>query len=348
MTILVTGAAGHLGEGLVRTLRDRGTPVRGTDRLASPWVHAQGDLRDADFVNEVTEDCTHVIHAATLHKPHVATHGKQDFVAVNVSGTLALLEAAARARVQSFVFSSTTSVFGAAMTLPDPAREAIWVDESLTPIPKNIYGVTKRAAEDLCELFHRREGLPAIVLRTSRFFPEQDDDLDRRSAFEDENLKANELLFRRGDLADMVSAHLKALERAPDLGFGRYIVSATTPFRETDREALLRDAPAVVERYFPGVKERYAEAGWRQFPAIGRVYDNSAARRDLHWSPRYGFAEALVALERGEPLGSELARQVGKKPYHPGTFGATVGDASDPGPYPVHEGDLGRRGSTVG
>ncbi len=214
------------------------------------------------------------------------------------------------------------------------------VDESLAPVPKNIYGVTKRAAEDLCELFQHRHGLPSVVLRTSRFFPEQDDDLDRRSAFGDDNLKANELLFRRGDLEDLVTAHLKALERAPELGFGRYIVTATTPFDRSERRALMADAGAVVERHFPGTAARYAEAGWRMFPRIGRVYDNSAARRDLGWEPRHGFADVVAALESGRSFGSELARQVGKKPYHEESF--------DEGPFPVDEAAQAPRGGELG
>jgi UDP-glucose 4-epimerase len=340
MKFLVTGAAGHLGEALVRMLRSEGADVRGTDIKSSPWCDQVGDLRDPGFVREVVSGRSHVIHTATLHKPHVATHSRQDFVDVNVSGTLNLLEAALESGVEGFVFSSTTSVFGEAMRLPEDAGEAVWVDETLAPIPRNIYGVTKRAAEDLCELFHRRHGLPAIILRTSRFFPEQDDDLDRRSAFGDDNLKANELLFRRGDIEDMATAHLCAARRAPELGFGRFIVSATTPFRRTDLAALLSDAPSVVERYFPGSGARYAAAGWRMFPTIGRVYDNGAARRALGWRPRFDFAQVLGALERGEPFGSDTARAVGKKGYHDAAFSE--------GPYPVDASAQAPRGDRVG
>ncbi len=84
----------------------------------------------------------------------------------------------------------------------------------VTPIPKNIYGVTKTAAEALCELFYRNHGLPCLILRTSRFFPEVDDRKETREAYQDGNIKANELLYRRVDLEDVVSAHLLALEKA--------------------------------------------------------------------------------------------------------------------------------------
>ena len=103
--------------------------------------------------------------------------------------------------------TSTTSTFGDALK-PPPGQPAAWIDERVAPVPKNIYGVTKTAAEDLCQLFHRNEGLAAIVLRTSRFFPEEDDDPAAREAYPDDNAKANEYLFRRVAIEDVVDAHL--------------------------------------------------------------------------------------------------------------------------------------------
>ncbi|WP_433985103.1 NAD-dependent epimerase/dehydratase family protein [Tunturiibacter empetritectus] len=127
-----------------------------------------------------------------LHEPsHVATHSRQEFVDTNITGTLNLLEAAVSAGVKSFVYTSTTSVFGDAL-VPPPGLPAAWITEEVTPVPENIYGVTKAAAEDLCQLFHRNQDLPCIVLRTSRFFPEEDDNKEVRGAFSEENLKANE------------------------------------------------------------------------------------------------------------------------------------------------------------
>ncbi len=170
-----------------------------------------------------------VLHAATLHKPHVDSHTRQQFVHTNVTGTLTLLEEAVAAGVSRFVFTSTTSAFGRAL-VPPLGAPAAWIDEDVAPRPKNIYGATKVAAEDLCELIHRDHGLPVLVLRTSRFFPEDDDREEVRAAYPAANAKVNELLYRRADLQDIVDAHRRALERAPALGFGRYIVSATTPF----------------------------------------------------------------------------------------------------------------------
>jgi len=267
-----------------------------------------------------------VLHAATLHKPHVATHARQDFVDTNVTGTLNLLEEAAAARVRAFVYTSTTSVFGDAL-VPPPGAPAAWVTEEVRPIPKNIYGVTKAAAEDLCQLFHRNQGLACVVLRTSRFFPEEDDSPKARALYADDNLKANEYLYRRVDLEDVVGAHLLAAERAPVLGFGKYIVSAATPFSPDDMQALRDDAPRLVARLFPNYSAEYARRGWVMMPSIDRVYVSTLAQTELGWRPRHDFQSLIERLAVGEDIRSKLALLVGAKGYHADTFAE--------GPYPV-------------
>jgi UDP-glucose 4-epimerase len=113
-----------------------------------------------------------------------------------------------------------------------------------------------------------------------------------------------------------VSAHRCALERAPEVGFGRYIVSATTPFTRDDLGELRADAAAVVQRRFPDAAALYERLGWRLFPAIERVYVNARAREELGWAPRWDFQHALERLQAGEPPRSELAAAVGAKGYH--------------------------------
>jgi nucleoside-diphosphate-sugar epimerase len=326
MRVLVTGSSGHLGEALVRTLRDRGDEVVGLDIVASPFTTQVASITDRDAVRRSMAGVQAVFHAATLHKPHVATHTRQDFVDVNITGTLTLLEEAVTAGVDAVVFTSTTSVFGNALRPPSGAP-AVWVTEDIRPVPRNIYGVTKAAAEDLCQLFHRNQGLACIVLRTSRFFPEEDDDQARRETWTDANLKANEILHRRVDLEDVVDAHLLAAARAPEIGFGRYIVSATTPFLPEDMAELRIDAPAVVLRRVPAYVDTYARLAWRVFPGIDRVYVNERARRELGWRPKLDFAAIVARLEAGAEPRSELAALVGAKGYHAETFAE--------GPYPV-------------
>lgn len=315
MRVLVTGSSGHLGEGLARVLRAEGHDVIGLDILASPHTDVVGSIADRGLVRETIAGAGAVLHAATLHKPHVESHSRQEFIDTNLTGTLTLLEGAVAAGVSRFIFTSTTSAFGRALA-PPPGSPAAWIDEDVPPRPRNIYGATKVAAEDLCELIHRDHGLPVIVLRTSRFFPEEDDREEVREAFSGTNAKVNELLYRRADLQDVVDAHRIALIRAPQIGFGRYIVSATTPFGRDDLAQLRTDAPAVVARLLPEYAALYERLGWRMFPQIERVYDNARARRDLGWTPRWDFAHALARLARGQDPFSVLAAEVGSKGYH--------------------------------
>lgn len=336
MKVLVTGSSGHLGEALIRTLQARGDEAVGIDIKPSPFTDRVGSIADAAFVAACMDDgIDAVLHTATLHKPHVETHTRQQFVDTNISGTLNLLEAAVKAGVRAFVYTSTTSAFGAALTPPADAPAA-WITEAVVPLSKNIYGATKLAAEDLCQLFHRLHRLPCVVLRTSRFFPEADDDSTARAAFADANLKLNEFLHRRVEIEDVVGAHLLAIERAAAIGHGCYIISATTPFLPADAAALRRDPAAVLRERLPQYAAEYARRGWRMADSLDRVYDNRLARAQLGWQPRWDFAALIARLARNEDWRSPLALVVGRKPYH---------DAppAGPGPYPVGTGPASAR-----
>lgn len=326
MKVLVTGSSGHLGEALVRTLQRMHTDVIGIDILPAPTTTHTGSITSRELVKQCLQGVTTVFHTATLHKPHVATHNMQDFVDTNITGTLHLLQESIAAGVQQFIFTSTTSVFGDAL-VPPPGEPAAWITEDVVPAPKNIYGVTKAAAEDLCQLFYRNHRLPVLILRTSRFFPEEDDQKEKREAYADENLKANEYLFRRVDIEDAVSAHLAAAERAREIGFGKYIISATTPFGPDDLAALRTHAPEVVAQHYPAFAAEYARRGWQMFPEIDRVYVNELARNELGWKPRYDFGYVLQRLQAGEGVKSPLAKEIGMKGYHEEAFVE--------GPYPV-------------
>jgi len=101
-----------------------------------------------------------------------------------------------------------------------------------------------------------------------------------RAAFSTENAQAIEFLHRRVDVEDVVTAHLLAVQKAPELGFGRYIISATTPFGKDDLVALRADAASVVRRYYD-FDAIFARKGWSMYPSIDRVYVNHAAQEAL-------------------------------------------------------------------
>jgi UDP-glucose 4-epimerase len=306
MRILVTGSSGWLGQALVPRLKEDCHEVIGMDPVPSPTTQVVGSVADRSLVSATVQDFgpNAIIHAGALHKPHVQGRPRSDFVSVNVQGTLNLLEEAVApsSKVDRFVLTSTTSLMISREIRAGRsggATKAAWITEELSPqLPRNIYGVTKLSAEHLCRLFHEIHRLPVLILRTSRFFPEEDD-MAHTIAQSEPNTKANEFLFRRLTVEDAAESHVAALAKAPELGFDTFIISAKTPFSQDDCEELIADAPAVVARYFPRYPELYARAGWTMFQSIDRVYDASRAIRRLGFQCRTGFKEKLEELEKG-------------------------------------------------
>jgi nucleoside-diphosphate-sugar epimerase len=307
MRILLTGSSGWLGRFLAPRLRRDGHEVAGLDVAPGADTDIIGSVADAALVDRTFAErgIEAVIHAGALHKPDIARYPEQAFIHVNVTGTLNLLRSAAKAGNDRFLFTSTTSLMISASVHAGKAggaTRAFWLDEDFAPLePRNIYGITKLAAEHLCRLFHREHGLPVMVLRTGRFFPE-DDDMAHRIDADGPNTKANEFLNRRLTVEDAAEAHVAALEAAPRLGFETFILSAPPPFAEADCEELIRDAPSVVARYFPEAAGLYARKGWTLPAHIGRIYDPSRAERLLGFRCRTDFAAILRALAADEQL----------------------------------------------
>lgn len=273
MRVLITGSSGLLGAALAEQLAARHEIV-GLDRRPGARTTHVGAVQDRALVRRLVAQVEAIVHAASLHAPQVGRVSRREFVAVNVEGTLNLLEAAADLGLRRFVYTGTTSVYGEALV---PADRAVWVTEELAPRPRDIYDVTKLAAEGLCSDVHRATALPVVCLRVGRFFPEPP-----------ETMAVNRL-SRGLDLRDAVAAHELALaEEAPP--FGVYNVSARSPFAETDLAELLTDAPRVIQRHHPWASAAFAARGWRLPQRIDRVYVSDRAEAELGFRPAYDFS----------------------------------------------------------
>ena len=305
MNIFVTGSSGWLAQDLVPRLKRAEHTVIGLDPVPGPHTDIVGTVADRDLVRRIIRDhrIQGIVHAGALHKSQVATHDPGQFIETNVQGTLNLLQEATAegSTVDRFVFTSTTSLM-ISQEIRDAHRRGIerafWIDEEMATLePRNIYGVSKLSAEHLCRMVHGATGLPIVILRTSRFFPEEDD-MAHEIIQSGANTKANEFLFRRLTVHDAASAHIVALDRAPQIGFDTFIISALTPFSPDDCEQLMEYAPLVVHRYFPRYREIYARRGWTMFDYIDRVYDSNKAMRRLGFVCQTDFGDILIRLDR--------------------------------------------------
>jgi len=197
MKILITGSSGRVGSAIAKSLSQTHQLI-GIDKIAGPQTSHVMDLLSS-HVKPIANSVDVIIHCAALHAPHVGKYSEQSFWDANVGTTQRLLNFSSKDT--QFILTSTTSVFGDAM---DDTEKAIWIDESVTPQPRDIYDVTKLAAEELlydeCDNSGNGER-NGVVLRISRCFPERED------------LMAIYRTYRGVDLRDVAQAHEQSLTR---------------------------------------------------------------------------------------------------------------------------------------
>jgi len=279
MRILVTGSSGQIGSLIVKKLGSTHS-VRGIDLIPGKHTTHVRSITDRAVLFPLCKDIDAIVHTASLHAPHINSHSKDEFVDINIQGTLNLLEAAVEHGIRRFVYTSTTSLYGYAMV---PQKRAVWVSEELVPEPRDIYDITKIAAENLCKLFSFNHGLSCISLRVSRFFQESD------------YFMAIYRLYRGIDSRDAADAHILAVHALTE-GYDVFNISALSPFAEEETEQLLLDAPGVLIRHFPALDKIFLKRGWKFPQSIDRVYVTDKAVERLKFNPKFNFEELLKSL----------------------------------------------------
>lgn len=188
MRALVTGAAGFIGSHLSEALLESGAEVRGVDRLSDYYdpalkrvnLESLGDREGFDFVEadlgeadlqRLIDGVNVIFHLAGQPGVRVSWGAEfQLYLDDNVLATQRLLEASKNAGLDRFVLASSSSIYGDAESFP--------TSESAKPAPVSPYGMTKLAAEHLCNLYARGFEVPAVSLRYFTIFgPRQRPDM---------------------------------------------------------------------------------------------------------------------------------------------------------------------------
>lgn len=175
---LVTGGAGFIGSHIVRGLLEQGWSVRVLDDLSTGTEHnleevrdhidfISGDIRDEACVKRAVNGVELVFHQAALPSVPKSVAMPVETNAINIGGTLQVLDAARHAGVRRLVFAASSSAYGDTEVLPK--------SETLPASPQSPYALQKYAGEVYCELFFRLYGLETVALRYFNIFgPRQD------------------------------------------------------------------------------------------------------------------------------------------------------------------------------
>ncbi|MEO7211941.1 NAD(P)-dependent oxidoreductase [Mucilaginibacter sp.] len=278
MKVLVTGSSGQLGSATVTHLKAYGHAVTGIDTMPAATTDQLIDIKDKGAVDTITKGFDAIIHTAALHGKHFElNYPREAFIQTNILGTLNLLNACVANGVKKFLYTSTTSIYGEALVDKD---KAVWVDETLTERPRDIYDITKQTTEQLCRDFFYKEGLQTSVYRVGRFLPE------------DDNLKTNHRLYRGLDERDGAEALRLALG-TEFTDFEIFNISSGSPFKQEDVVQLKHSPLSAILKYYPEAEGIYKARGWAFPQSIDRVYVCDKAKRYFNYRPKYTFEYLL-------------------------------------------------------
>ena len=303
---IVTGAAGFVGSHLADRLLAMGHEVVGIDSFTDSYARhlkernlsnakgherfqlIDGDLLDLDL-DALLVSADHVFHLAGQAGVR-PSWGSQFAVYLrnNIAATQRLLEAAKRAELRTFVFASSSSIYGNAKRLP--------VTEETLPQPVSPYGVTKLAAEHLCSLYHRVYRVPTVSLRYfTAYGPRQRPEMAIQRFLSASMNGEQVTVFGDGTqtrdftfVDDVVEANVRALEAPADERI--FNVCGGSRISVNDLIELVGEAtgkPLAIQ-YEPAAKG----------DALHTLGDNSLAQQHLGFSPKTSLADGLAAQWR--------------------------------------------------
>ena len=274
--IVVTGAAGRLGNRVARLLLERGYDVLGTDQVEPedlPTRFVLGDLCDRDMVDGLLNGAEAVVHMGAIPGPRKVE--SRAIFANNVESTFNVMMAAAERGLRRLVFSS--SAFGMGWADDAAAFVPLYLplDENHPMMPFEPYGLSKQVGEDMAGMIARSSSTYVVSLRfTNVVYPEQQADFPWPAPTPEEPLTL--VMWAYADPRDVAEAHVLALE-ADIEGHEPFLIAQPS-------NRLQEPTMDLIERNFGG---RIEIRG----PLEGNasVISTEKAQRMLGWKPRYDW-----------------------------------------------------------
>ena len=283
--VVITGAGGNLGTKLVPLVADAGhEPVLFDSRsVETPYESLQGDIRNFADLLAALRGADIVVHLAAILG--IAATSPHDFYEINLTGTFNVWEAAAQAGVRGLVFSSTMSVY---KPHDRPLQEDVLTEmgEDFPARPRDLYGYTKAAGEEMCRLYGRTHGIPSVALRYGMFSPEP---------FFPYGIR---LLYGGVDADDVAQAVLASVEALliEKFEYDVFNVESLVPFSKEDEAQLLHDPLAALDKHYPGSADLLRSRGVEQLRPIHEYYPMSHAADVLGFRPECNFDRWLDEL----------------------------------------------------
>jgi NAD dependent epimerase/dehydratase len=176
MKVLVTGADGFIGSHLTELLVSKGYEVKALSQYNSfnnwGWLEhvnckedielITGDIRDPYFCISICKDVETVFHLAALIGIPFSYISPDSYLETNVKGTLNMCEAARKSKIEKFIHTSTSEVYGTAKYVP--------INEDHPLQPQSPYSASKIAADAIAMSFYNSYGFPLAIARPFNTF----------------------------------------------------------------------------------------------------------------------------------------------------------------------------------
>lgn len=334
MPVLVTGAAGFIGSNLVDELMTQGLEVVGYDNLSEGkmrnlerWVNhkkftfVRGDILDFDLLRRAMDHCTTVFHLAADSRIQTGITDPRHSITTNVVGTTNVAEAARQAGVSRVVYSASSSAYGRRNDwVFDPSRSLandngpLGLREDMPTDCLNPYSMSKKAGEDVMDVYNRLYGLSTVSLRYFNVYGPRHQEDGRYAtviAIFRRQLRLGQKMTVVGDgnqrrdftfVGDIVRANMLAMMNRDATGVFNIGTGVNHSINELARLVSGKPSTEDMTKWIEYIPPRLGEAQVT-------LADNAKAKNVLGWQPLIELKQGLDVLdlyERKMGTGSQI------------------------------------------